>query len=370
MLQLKFDFENGRRFDLRMEFFRNLQKVCLDAFEEKVNQFLEEVHLLSKLKVLMVYGSYKITLRTLSSSSLEKLSLSGDLHTPVHLELNTPNLSSVTFLMDYRQIDFRFPLKVKHFECYASFNPYLSRLKNLETLICQKITSDFKLKDFKSLIRLEVFPYNEDELQVVRQILDQRKRLERDRPEMFICGFKEQLPTCGKIFEPFLDIPNGLQPEYIEYVVQNYSNLVGTIPWCFHFDIRNLFKCGNLIPRDFFQKLPIGEISYKAREVLKITESEQRVLVEHIKRSSPSVLLIQRLDLSLKREFYEQLSSVQSLKFLWIGPHLENVEFEHFLKLKYLRNIWIRSERIPIQFVSKSSLRTSETSGSVQTSSN
>ena len=148
----------------------------------------------------------------------------------------------------------------------------------------------------------------------------------------------------------------GLQPEYIEYVVQNYSNLVCTIPWAFRFDIRNLLKYGNVIPQDFFQKFPgICQISYMAQEkVLKITESEQRVLIEHIKRSNPWFLSIQRLDLSLKREFYEQISSVQSLTFLQIGPHLENVEFEHFLKLKYLQTFFIQSiQKIPVEFVSK-----------------
>ena len=173
ILQLKFDSENGRRFNLRMEFFRNLQKICLKAIKEKVSQFLEEVHLLSKLKVLMVNVSSasEINFRTLSSSSLEKLSLRcGDLRTPVHLELDTPNLSSVEFWMNYRQIVFLFPLMVKRFKCCCS-SPCLNRLKNLETLICQhvysdfklknletlvcqKITSDFKLNDFKSLTRL------------------------------------------------------------------------------------------------------------------------------------------------------------------------------------------------------------------------
>ena len=358
MLHLKFDLQISRPFDLKMEFFRNLQKICLYVIGEKVNQFLEEVHRLRKLKVLIVNESGKIKLRTLSSSSLEKLSLGcGSGRTPLRLELNTPKLSSVTFWMNYRQINFRFPLEVKHLRS-RWFNPCLRRLKNLETLICERITSDFKLSDFKSLIRLEVFPFNEDDLQVVRQILDQRNRLDRDRPELFICGFKEQLPTCGKIYEMFSDftrnVYSGLQPEYIEYAVKNYSNLADNLPWNLDFDIRTLLKCGNLIPRDFFQKFTrTAIIPYTSSEELKITESEQRVLVEHIKRSSPCVLLIRHLDMSLKREFYKQLSSVQSLKFLWIGPHLENVEFDHFLKLKHLQNFTIRSEKIPIQFVSK-----------------
>ena len=370
MLHLRSDLQTSRPFDLRMEFFRNLQKVCLDWVGEKTDQFLEEVHLLSKLKVLMVKGQLdKTTLRTLSSSSLEKLTLnSGDLLTPVHLELDTPNLSSVDFFwMNYRQIVFLFPLMVKRFKCCCS-SPCLNRLKNLETLICrhiysdfklknletlicQKITSDFKLNDFKSLTRLEVFPFNENDLQAVRQILDQRKRLERDRPEMFICGFKEQLPTCGKIYE----LMDGLQPEYIEYVVQNYSKLVGTFPWTFSFDIRNLLKYGNLIPQDFFEKFTgICYISCETLANLTITESEQRVLIEHIKRSSVRSLSIERLDMSLKREFYEQLSTVQSLRFLQIGPHLENVEFDHFLKLKHLHTFRIKStQKIPVEFVSK-----------------
>ena len=356
IIHLKFDLKTSRPFDLRTEFFRNLQKVCLYKIGEKIDQFLEEVHLLSKLKVLIVNESGKIKLRTLSSSSLEKLSLG--CATPDYLELDTPNLSSVTFWVDYSQIVFRFPLMVKHLEC-NTFQPKLSRLKNLKTLICQKITSDFMLNDFKSLTRLEVFPLNADDLQVVRQIFDQRKQLDRDRPEMFICGFNEQLPTCGKIYESILGFPGnlgygGLQPEFIEYAVQNYSKLLGTIPWYFDLDIHTLLKYGNLIPRDFFEKFQSNLILYiRLFRDLKITESEQRVLIEHIKRSNVRLLSIEHLDMSLKREFYEQLSSVQSLKKLWIGPHLENVEFDHFLKLKNLRDFQIISAKIPIQFVSK-----------------
>lgn len=61
---------------------------------------------------------------------------------------------------------------------------------------------------------------------------------------------------------------------------------------------------------------------------------------------------IEGLDLSLKREFYERLSSVQSIHVLSVGPHLEKANFEHFLKLKPLRSVVINSEKIPIEFLS------------------
>lgn len=146
--------------------------VCTNLYQigEKVDAFLEEVSSLTKLKVLMI-DDHTIKLRKLSSSSLEKFSLK--CYYSDHIELDTPNLFSFTFWeqCDSRRqlVDLHFPLKVKYLECF-DFNTNLSRLRNLATLICQKITCDFNLEDFKSLTRLELFSRDENDLWVARLI--------------------------------------------------------------------------------------------------------------------------------------------------------------------------------------------------------
>ena len=356
LIYLKFDIQENRKFDLRMPFFRNLQKVYLYHVGEKVDLFLEEVHLLTQLKVLMVEES-RIKIGKLSSSSLEKLSLKCSLSD--YIELDTPKLNSLTWWNEFGLghsrgvMDFQFPLKIKHLECVA-FNLDLSRLRNLETLICQRINFDFKLNDFERLTRLELFPANEEQLQVARSIRDEKSRIERNSLEMIVSGFKGE-PFIYKQTRCIADFK--LYSEYLEQIVQNFSDFVGSLPWDFHIEIPTILQFFNSFPRDFFNKfrnIIVITVSLGFdRNDRNITESDQRNLLEFIKQISPRLLFIEGLNLSEKKEFYEQLSSVQSLTNLKIGPHLENVDFNHFLKLKNLRQFFVISSKISGKFVSK-----------------
>lgn len=353
LLYLKFNRENTRRFDLKNAFFCNLQNLSLYRVGDKANKFLEEVHLLIKLKVLMVNVVGIIKLPKLSSASLEKFSL--ECHGISNcLTLDTPQLNSLNLASGTGSlVRVDFPQIVKHLQCKnTSFhsNSNLRSLKNLETLIWDGILFDFELNHFSSLSRLELFAKNEVQMNVARRIWEEGKRLGRDRLEMFVSGFRAELAFDRRdVWD--LCIPFEPSATYLEYAARNCSDMV-RIHSNIYFNVNTLVQCGNLIPRDFFDKFPKNSLDLLWR-VLKLTESEQSKLTELIEWSKTRELKVLYLNLPSKRHFYEQISRVLSIRYLAIGPHLENVEFEHFLNLKHLQSLEIRFEKIGIRFVCK-----------------
>lgn len=195
---LAFKGDSNRMFSLRIEFFRNLRNLHLYHvlnFVDELEPFLEELNELPKLKVLMISEGNE-PIKRLSLSNIEKLSLS----CPHAIELDTPNLNSLVYWNSSnweKEIKFRFPLKVKHLEC-LNFTSALSQLKNLETLLCQRIPPDFNLKNFKSLKRLEIWP-TEEQLPQMRLVQEQRNRLNRNgMPELVFSGLKEEPVSCAR----------------------------------------------------------------------------------------------------------------------------------------------------------------------------
>ena len=362
MIYIKFNHTSERKFDLKLDFFKNLQKLYLYSIGEKINEFLLELNQLTKLEVLMIddYVVEEPKLRKLSSTSLQKLSIR-DINCQ-GMELDTPNLSALVLYCNRRKhthVLIRFPLKIKHLEC-KEFTLRLSSLKNLETLACYAITFDLKLRDYKRLAKLEIFPINEDELQFVRSLQEERTRLGRDALEIIVSGFKER-PV---IFDhgPFLPA-NGsrhyqLTPAFLEHVAQN--DFVGRVPLRSNMSPLTLLKYGPSIPRDFFDRLAIDHItidSYRERDQSKLTKKEQSNLIELIKQIQPEALRLPYFNVDC--EFYEQISCVQSIKYLVTRnvrkPGSEKVEFDHFKKLRNLVT-WqmnVYGERIPLDVLSK-----------------
>ena len=216
MLYVKYVCPPSRQFDFKIPFFEHLHKVYLCEIGENVDCFLEEVKLLANLKVLMIHEE-QIKCRTLSSASLERLSVKCSDFGPI--KLDTPMLSCFVLWNNFKRfeqfetvsnrlVDIQFPLKIKRLECFR-FDLNLNRLKNLETLVCRVITFEFQLNDFKSLVRLEIFPRTERELPVIRRIQDDRERLNRTDLELIVSGFKETPIICNlnggyrNLFESF-----------------------------------------------------------------------------------------------------------------------------------------------------------------------
>ena len=357
VIYMKFNREKQRKFDLKMDIFKNLQKLCLYSIGEKINDFLEELNCLTKLEVLMIWDgpAKRIKLRKLSSTSLRKLSIRNS--ACQSMELDTPNLHSFALYYCGRErevVNFGFPLKIKHLEC-TKFTLRLSHLKNLETLLCEEITFDFKLKDFKSLVKLEIFPRDANELEFVKGLQEERTRLGRDRLEIIVSGFKEQLVLGGR---RAYSSDYELTPSYVQHALQNSSNLVGRMPQDWEIGILTLLEYANSIPRSLLDKIRIGSISIhynRSEKGYRLTDTEQSNLAEFIKLSEPDFLDFSCMNLN--REFYEQICEVQSIGALVIGhwsePYLETLEFESFLKLKNLSalRVYCFNEKIPLKFL-------------------
>ena len=357
MIYLKLDREAGHRFDLRMEFFRNLQKVYLYKTGDKTEHFLEEVNQLTRLQVLMIKESW-IKLRTLSSSSLERLSLK--LFCCDHIKLDTPNLSSFVLWVDRRGeiyfppgnhpgiVEFHFPLKVKHLEC-TEFNLNLGQLKNLETLVCRTITFDFKLDEFKSLVRTELWSL--DAFQLMR---NEKNRLNRASLQIVASGFDGET-VAGELIgiqEEFFCRPERfggshleLSGSYLKNAERNQWNLVGSIPWNFQVEYATLLPFVSRIPKDFFSKLRISQFNL-TEFPLNVSEIDQATLVELMERSQPSFL---KLNFKLSQDTFERIGRIQSIKSLFVRL---NEKLDCLLSLRNLEVIRIfDSAKISIDFI-------------------
>ena len=364
MLYLKVTREASRPFDFKMEFFRNLRKVCLYSLRDPVDRFLEEVNQLTRLKVLMIEQT-GITIRTLNSPSLEKLSLK---HCDFNrLQLNTPNLNSLVLWNDLYlpkdrnryNMEFAFPLKVKHLEC-INFTPNLRQLKNLETLVCVDITFDLKLNEFKSLARTELWSLN-----AFRMVQNKKRRLRRKNLQIIASGFDEKsvtdepLENQDQFFcSPMPSIKRfGLSRQFLEKAESNRWNLTGSVPWKFYLDLKTLdlgswaldpeapstFK--GKIPAAFFNKFRT-DIYLQRADFGRPDELDQSALVELAERCRPRNLC---LDSRVSQATFERLCRIQSIKTIrWIQD-IENLDC--LLNLKNLEYLEISSPTISTNFI-------------------
>ena len=362
--------EKLRDFHSRIELFKGLQKLCF--FHVYNCDFLKDLPLLSKLKVLMVHNYYikDRTCRdhqaTLESSSLEKLSFKYCYNVENHvaidsifIEFQTPNLSSLIF-WSYSVYDpdvnfklkFNFPLKIRHLEC-IEFVSDMSVLKNLETLVCQKIVSPFTLEDFKSLQRLELFPREERELESIKAIVDEKKLLRREPLEILIWGFRDILVTF-KSEQHDISIAFDLDEHFLGQVAKHSDNLVGHIPREFEFnvDFAVFSKTLKEIPKDFFEKFSniysVNILDDGRRRKKKFPN--QSYVLQLLIQSNPKVV---RTDFNFSVKFYEQLTSIQSIENLKIKENFGNINWDLFLKLNFLDTLRISTEKLPIDFISK-----------------
>ena len=354
MVYLKFDREATRPFNLRMTFFQNLQKVYLFGLYEKLDLFLEEINQLSRLKVLMIEKG-RIKTGILNSSSLEKLSLND--YEIGHLQLHTPNLGSLILLNDCNpdnnilNLEFRFPEKVKHLEC-SEFHRNLAELKSLETLVCISITFDFRLTEFRYLVRAELWS-----LDAFRTVQNEKKRLNRTNLRVLASSFDEET-VAGEPLEiqHFFCRPRSilerarlnLSESFLERADRNQWNLAGSIPWKFDLDVESLvsLRFTSKIPRVFFDKFRIYEISYSKRNSF---ENEQSALIELIERSKPNTLSASSYRFS--RDGVERLSRIQSIKRFYGFCDIESADY--LLRLKNLEYLQIFSPKISIDFICK-----------------
>ena len=363
-------------FNLRIELFKGLQKL---AFVRAYScDFLKDLPLLTRLKVLMLHNYYindrgsRNHRATLESSSLERLSFKYPYNIDdqvdidsISIDFNTPNLSSLIF-WSYSilnrdanlRVKFLFPLKVRHLECIKFFSDF-SVLKNLETLVCQKIVCPFTLKDFKSLKQLELFPRQESELEAIKEIMNQKKILRLEHLEILVWGFKDILVTCKS------EQHNGatafdLNEHFLGQFAEHSNKLIAHIPREFEFNI-NLFvfsKVFKEIPNGFFKKFTniysvhilddSDHLDNSKEKKLKL--SQEAYLLQLLTESNPKVV---RTDLNYTPEFYQEITSIRSIQILEIQDEFSSINYELFLKLKFLRKLDISSNKLQIDFIEK-----------------
>lgn len=360
MVNLKSNSEKVVHVIFRLEFFRNLQKVHLYYIQEKLDLFLEAMSHLTRLKLLKV-KERAIKFKTLSSSSLEKLHLK--CHYFDSFELNTPNLNSLILRNEHSKlrrenvpISIRFPLTIKYLQC-EQFYQNLSQLKNLSTLVCKGITFTFRLEDFRSLKRLEIWP-RQSELWLARRIQQEKKLLNRNDLELIVSGFqisgleREQLVSCRMIGG---DIE--LTRSYLELIQRNGLKFYGCSPWKIKLNLDTLLQLGTWnfqlgIPNEFFVHFPkLNRIFLREPpEVLsRFGNRRDSHLIEFIRRSNTAHL---GLLSNLTQEFIDQLTGVESIKILYIKLP-ENFNFECILNLKNLEVLFIAANSIKFEFIFK-----------------
>lgn len=329
-----------RKFSLRMKCFRHLEKVALYDIDERADCFLNEVGQLAKLKVLMIHGR-KIWLKKISSLSLEKFFLQCQ-YTPERLELNFPNMSSLYSWINM-QGDLRicFPSTVKHLEC-KNFDQSLTCLENLETLVCQRLFEvDIPLEKFKHLTRLEIWP-DEYILKRVMQIEKKRRLLGRDHLELIVCGFKGQIVSrsewCGE----------ALSASYLELIKRDRSKFVGSVLRFAGLEFATIAKYAKTIPKGLLED---SCIMAESPFTLKGSDISSFDLIEGLKSCRPKYLQIGNL--SLPRQFCEQLHLVESISYLEIRIP-KYFDYNCLLKFKSLPSIRLHSEfQIPAGFICK-----------------
>lgn len=354
------------KFILGIEFFRNLQRVYLYQIgDEATDLFLNEMHHLTRLKVLMI-DVYAIKRRTLSLNSLEKFSLA--YYECEGIQLDTPNLNSFAlwsyFDRNDPHVEFRYPLKVKHLLCERFTS---SELKNLEALVCSVITFDFRLADFESLKRLEIWPHKGELLQV-EQIANERNRLKRNDLELIVSGFQEELVSCSRtpidlrsrlVNGPIISFGLHLSDEYLEKIERNPSKFVGYVPWKALLALRNLPKLVEKMPKELFDHFLDIHSVHMNNPSAEFEESGISVsrFIEMFQKCKPRCLNIRNERCFAQREFYEQLTRLESLTELHIridskaNIHRENFDF--FFNLQNLRKIHLNAPRLPLGFICK-----------------
>ena len=357
-----------RKLNFEMDFFKSLQKICPYYIGGQLDDYLPEISSLTQLKVLMICEKKLEFYGTFSSASLEKLSLKClEFERFSKSGLNTPNLNSFLlwenafFHSDHRvyyrnrarqPITFRYPLAIKHLQCFL-FSSEFEKLKNLETVVCQQITFNFKLEDFKLLTRLEVFPVHERQLSVIQRIREEQRLLRRDRLDLTVCGFREELILCerSKYSRSLRQVQ--LSASFLELLAKNSAQFARKICWEFVLTVDFSKAAWQSIPRQIqVYQITIGSSLPEAKD-----RFIPSYLVQFIRERAVASVQIQGTPWTLsclKKNFYEQLSTVQSIKYLQKDEPLEDLEADvllNFLNLSNLISLSVITEKFYTHFV-------------------
>ena len=323
-----------------MPFIEELQRLYLYWTGESSRFFLRNLPFLNKLKVLVMRSEYssdfwflfKSRELELSSKSLEKLSITFTDPTGMQLHLDTPSLHSLVLWdrpardpVNYR---FRYPLEVRYLQC-MDFNLMLGVFKNLQELVCWQISFPFDLNEYRLLRKVNIYPLLEDEHDTLNRLTEQRDRLHRKNLQILVSGF-----DCTCLHHYAIGSQMLLDKENLEKLAANRSKLIEPIPWDCYLWFEPLYEVFGKIRKDLrkifsrIQSIEMG-VTYSRPEGL-----EESDVVNFLTETKVAELILE--DYNFKREFYELLPAVQSIKELRIEERsLTNEDYVHIeLNLK------------------------------------
>lgn len=366
MLYCDYDHYNPQKFIAfkckLVPFLQELKRIFLYNVH-RPHALLEHLSLFTKLEVLAVQAEEPYEMRklqTIRSTSLEKISLTFKVASKVYLELDTPNLSSLILWGDKARtlaedhvpsVRFRYPLKLKHLEC-ITFDRTYEPCKNLETIVCQLWHTfeqlwaeiddqSFGLKGFESLKMINIFPADRSDPEV--RLRAERDRLGRENLKIYAHGsdrIRIYYDACS-YYKPL--------PGCLRMLTKNRSEFIGSCPWEMEFDFAALYRFFRCSLRDLhaiFRRIVKITIGPKSKSV----EFEASNVINFLKEINPSELVV---GYSFKREFYEQLPMIQSIKELQLDEPFGEIDYASVLKLKNLLRIQIFAATLPIEFVWK-----------------
>ena len=124
------------------------------------------------------------------------------------------------------------------------------------------------------------------------------------------------------------------------------------------------YKTFTEISKDFFKKfanidkIEISNFSRRPRKCKSRHLPDASYVLQLLVQTNPRDVEISYLNYNENhskaemKEFYEQLTSIQSIEWLLIREtNVENIDYDYFLKLKYLDRLSIFTEKLPINFI-------------------
>ena len=338
-----------------LAFIGDLERLYLYWVHKPTKFFLWSLPLLNKLKVLIIHDHYscffgdeKLELQLLSSSSLEKLSITFTKPTGIQLDLETPSLHSLIVWESPLDSRFRFcyPLSIRYLQC-VDFKSILGVCKNLQELVCQQISFPFDLNEYQSLRKVNIYPLIDDEHDTLTRLTEQRDRLHRESLQILVSGF-----NCARIYYRHVDSMMLLDKDNLEKLAANQSKLIEPIPWGCYLWFKPLYENFGKITKELpkiFSKIQTVEMG---PEDHKLVESKASDVVNFLADIKVAELILE--ECNFKREFFELLPAVKSIKKLNITERsLASEDYALITKLKNLNQILVESEKISIDFVRK-----------------
>ena len=336
-------------------FIGDLERLYLFWVRESSRFFLQDLPLLNKLKVLIIREQYSCLsgyekLELLSSSSLEKLSITFANPTGTRLDLDTPSLHSLVVWEDPVHSNycyhFRYPLSIRYLQC-VEFNSMLAVCRNLQELICQQISFPFDLKEYQSLQKVNIYPLLDDEHDSLNRLIEQRDRLHRESLQILVSGF-----DCTRIYYIPISPEMLLDEDNLKVLTVNRSRLIEPIPWDCYLWFEPLYENFRKTPKDLakiFSRIQTVDMETSDQKLVGLEASD---VVNFLAETKVAELILK--DYNFQREFYELLPAVQSIKRLRITERsLASEDYAHIAELKNLSFISIESEKLSIEFVRK-----------------